>query len=161
MTHQTWRPRRVCLALAAPLLLAGGLTAAGPAASAASCQNWTGVPPPSPGTAGNVLDGVAMVSACDAWAVGFSDGAAQTLAEHWNGSSWAVVPSPNPGSTFNTLTSVRAVSATDIWAVGSFNSRYPAPAPAAASATCALCAPCPLKTPGRSVITPTAPGTRP
>jgi hypothetical protein len=41
--------------------LTGGLTGLVPAASAASCENWTGVPPPSPGTGDTVLDGVAMV----------------------------------------------------------------------------------------------------
>src|SRR6266702_1268338 len=86
--------------LIVPLVLACGLTGLVPAASAASCENWNGVPPPSPGTGGTVLDGVAMVSACDAWAVGFdsSGGPDQTLTEHWNGSAWAVVPSPAPAA---------------------------------------------------------------
>src|SRR5215467_400362 len=109
--------------LIVPLVLAGGLTGLVPAASAAPCQNWTGVLPPSPGSTGNVLDGVALVSACDAWAVGFGSGGGsnQTLIEHWDGAAWTVIPAPSPGTAFSTLTSVRAVSATDAWAVGSFS----------------------------------------
>jgi hypothetical protein len=64
------------------------------------------VPPPSPGSTGNVFDGVAMVSACDAWAVGFASGGGsdQTLIEHWDGSAWSVVPAPSPGTAFSALT---------------------------------------------------------
>jgi len=63
-----WHVGRFLRALGALLVLAGGLIGLGPSASAASCQNWTGVPPPSPGAAGNVLNGVVMGSACHAWA---------------------------------------------------------------------------------------------
>ena len=45
------------------------------------------------------LNGIAVVSANDIWAVGTSStnstGNEQTLIEHWNGSTWNVVPSPN------------------------------------------------------------------
>src|SRR5258708_6724805 len=96
--------------LAASLVITGVLAGPGSAAAAGStCQNWTGVPPPNPGT-GSVLQGVAVVSACDAWAVG-------SLIEHWNGSAWTVVASPHPGS-FSILDGVQAASRTDIWAVG-------------------------------------------
>jgi len=44
------RAGRFLRLLIVPLVLAGGLTGLVPAASAASCENWTGVPPPSPGT---------------------------------------------------------------------------------------------------------------
>ena len=97
--------------------MAGADTAA---AMAAGCQAWTGEPPPSPGTGGTVLSGVSVLSPCNAWAVGFAAGTAQTLIEHWNGSSWSVVPSPDPGSTLNILNGVRAISAGDVWAVGQF-----------------------------------------
>src|SRR5687768_176115 len=78
------------------------------------------------GTYGNQLNGVAMVSANDVWAVGFSPHPSgtpqyirQTLIEHWNGSNWSVVSSPNPaGKTYVVLNSVDAISANDIWAVG-------------------------------------------
>jgi hypothetical protein len=94
-------------------------------ASALTCQAWTGVQPPSPGQV-NELAGVAVVSACNIWAVGWftsdASGSAkdQTLIEHWDGSSWAVVPGPDLGSgpRGSQLTSVRAVSASDVWAVG-------------------------------------------
>jgi hypothetical protein len=78
------------------------------------------------GTYGNQLNAVAVVSANDVWAVGFSPHPSgtpqyirQTLIEHWNGSNWSVVPSPNPaGKTYVVLNGVDAVSASDIWAVG-------------------------------------------
>jgi hypothetical protein len=110
--------------LAAPVMLAGVVTGLETAqASALTCQPWTGAQPPSPGQV-NELAGVAVVSACNVWAVGtaISDpGGAQTLIDHWaGGSSWTRVPSPDPGSAGNHLTGVDAVSAKDIWAVGSF-----------------------------------------
>jgi hypothetical protein len=79
------------------------------------------------GTYGNRLNAVAVVSANDVWAAGFSPHPSgspqyirQTLIEHWNGSSWSVIPSPNPaGKTYVVLNGVAAVSANDIWAVGS------------------------------------------
>jgi len=119
------RPRLVRM-LAAPLILAGVLTALQEApASALTCQAWTGVQPPSPGQV-NELAGVAVVSACNVWAVGTATsdpGGAQTLIEHWaGGSSWTVAPSPDPGSAGNHLTGVGAISPTDIWAVGWFTS---------------------------------------
>ena len=109
--------------LAAPLVLAGVLAPAGPAAASASgCQTWASTQPPGPGTSNNEFLGAAVLSSCDAWAVGFdlSAGLDQALVEHWNGSSWTVVPSPSPGSSAS-LTSVRALSANDIWAAGSFS----------------------------------------
>src|SRR5260370_41267585 len=108
--------------LAASRVMTGVLAGPGSAgASGSTCQNWTGVPPRNPGTSANSLNGVAVVSACDAWAVGndSSPGAGQTLIEHWNGSAWTVVASPHPG-TGSILSGVQAASRTDIWAVGSF-----------------------------------------
>src|SRR6266704_1238679 len=106
-------------------MLAGALPGPWQAtAHAADCQGWTFGQPPSPGTQDNELNGVAVLSACDAWAVGTtrnSGGASQTLIEHWDGSSWTGVPSPSPGTTGNGLASVRTVSPTDIWAVGVFS----------------------------------------
>jgi hypothetical protein len=114
-------------AIAAALALAGTATASTSASAAtpasATCRNWTGEPPQSPGTRTNFLLSVAVLSGCDAWTVGYrSDGGApSTLIEHWNGSAWAVIPSPNPGDgTFDMLRSVRGVSSTDVWAVGSY-----------------------------------------
>ena len=119
------RGRRLRAILAGPVLLAGALAGLAPAsASAAACPNWTGLQPPSPGTAANGLDGVTVLSACNAWAVGYqlSGGPYQTLIEHWNGSSWRVLPSPDPGGSANFLRSVRAVSPASIWAVGDYSS---------------------------------------
>ncbi len=94
---------------------------------------WQVVPSPtidvSHSTFGAKLNGVAVVSSTDVWAVGYGPlpgGAAyvkQTLIEHWDGASWSIVPSPNPRvKTYPQaeLFSVFAVSANDIWAVGSY-----------------------------------------
>lgn len=78
------------------------------------------------GTYGNQLNALAVVSAKDVWAVGFSPHPSgtplyirQTLIEHWDGSQWSIVPSPNPeGKTWVVLNGVDAVSANDVWAVG-------------------------------------------
>ena len=78
------------------------------------------------GTYGNQLNAVAVVSANDVWAVGFSPHPSgtplyirQTLTEHWDGKSWSVIPSPNPaGKTYVILNGVAAIAANDVWAVG-------------------------------------------
>src|SRR6266568_4088953 len=87
--------------------------------SSTSCQ-WSVVPSPN-GSSSSGLSAVAAVSANDVWAVGSSGNqrsGAQTLIEHWNGSSWSVVTSPNPGSIYNTLYGVTVISAANVWAVG-------------------------------------------
>lgn len=78
---------------------------------------------PSPGLGLNSLASVAVVSANDAWTVGFSSNSSdssirQTLIEHWDGKQWSVVKSPNPGSILNELSGVATVSPNDVWAVG-------------------------------------------
>lgn len=86
---------------------------------------WRLVSNPNPGATDNQLQGVAALSADDAWAVGSYDnqfGAKSfTLIEHWNGRQWKVVQSPSPGSNSNGLTSVTATGADDIWAAGAFS----------------------------------------
>ena len=82
----------------------------------------------SPSSRESGLDGVGAISARSAWAVGAyanSQGAPQTLVEHWNGRAWKVQPSPNAGSSPNgRLTGVAATSARNAWAVGFyFNSK--------------------------------------
>ena len=55
---------------------------------------------PSPQVSSGSLAGAAAIAANDIWAVGnfrISNGA-QTLAEHFNGTSWSVVPTPSPTS---------------------------------------------------------------
>ncbi|HXJ67007.1 MAG TPA: hypothetical protein VNN79_24900 [Actinomycetota bacterium] len=86
---------------------------------------WTFVPSPTIGTEhDDLLNGVAVTSKSNAWAVGnFDNGSAlQTLVLHWNGSSWAHKKSPNPGggSFDDELYAVAATSATNAWAVGRF-----------------------------------------
>jgi hypothetical protein len=83
--------------------------------------SWSVVPSPNPGTIGNYLNSVGVVSSTDVWAVGvYLDDPLieQTLVEHWDGTSWSVVPSPNQGTNANLLRSVGVVSSTDVWAVG-------------------------------------------
>jgi len=82
----------------------------------------------------NELLAVSADSADDVWAVGTyedldsSDNPiAQTLVEHYDGTSWSVVSSPDdsagspPAPTDNTLSGIVALSAADVWAVGSYN----------------------------------------
>jgi hypothetical protein len=86
-----------------------------------SWQRITNVPMP-PNASEVMLQGVAVVSANDAWAVGsYRDGGAilqKTLILRWNGTAWNIVPSPNPRSFQNALNAVTVVSAGHAWAVG-------------------------------------------
>ncbi len=85
-------------------------------------KNWSIVPSPNPGSSGNSLNAVAVVSSSDVWAVGqYSTGVIGNgiLIEHWNGTSWNVVPSPNVDNNGN-LYSIVAVSASNVWAVGEY-----------------------------------------
>jgi hypothetical protein len=87
-------------------------------------SSWKQVPSPTPGR-GRGLNGIAAVSATDAWAVGAygsnTTHRETTLIEHWDGRTWRRVHSPNPGSPINDneLDGVAATSASDAWAVGS------------------------------------------
>jgi hypothetical protein len=87
--------------------------------------SWAQVHSPSPGglTHDSRLTSVAVVSARDAWAVGYYQTAQafrRTLILHWNGKSWSQMPSPDPGGSShgNLLFGVSATSARDAWAVG-------------------------------------------
>lgn len=86
--------RKPGIALAVMLMLAGAVAGTGPAAaSAATCQSWSGLQPPSPGANGNELSGVAVLSPCNAWTVGSltnGSGQQQTLIEHWFSSGGAL-----------------------------------------------------------------------
>ncbi len=92
-------------------------------------ERWKVVTSPNPGGVNfSALNGVAVVSARDIWAVGSfsgSSGPSQTLIEHWNGERWKVVTSPSPGGNSNELNGVAVVSARDIWAVGDFSTNGP------------------------------------
>jgi hypothetical protein len=126
----SWSARRICRVLAAPvlaapLLMVGVLGAPGAASaspSASSCADRTTPQPPNPGDT-NIVTSVAVLSSCNAWAVGWYnlDDVTLTLIEHWNGTAWKQVASPSPGrSGESDLFGVRAVSATNIWAVGTY-----------------------------------------
>jgi hypothetical protein len=114
---------RQLAALAGSLTLAGTLaamTGAGPAdAAVMACQTWTATQPPPLGT-DDALNGVAVPSATDAWAVGSTSGngstGAHALIEHWNGSAWTTVPANIPRE--SSLFSVRSAAPASIWAVG-------------------------------------------
>ena len=85
--------------------------------------SWSIVSSPNPGAGG--LNGVAIISATDIWAVGAffntTSNITQTLIEQWNGTSWSVVTSPNPSSTTNLLEAAAAdPSSGQAWAVGEF-----------------------------------------
>jgi len=54
---------------------------------------WEVVPSPSPSPHPDELQGVAVLSGADTWAVGYRGN--KTLIERWNGKAWAVQPSPN------------------------------------------------------------------
>ena len=86
--------------------------------------SWSVVASPNPGAGG--LNGVAIVSATDSWAVGdffnTTSSATQTLIEQWNGTSWSVVASPSPSATTNLLEAAAAdPSSGQAWAVGDFS----------------------------------------
>ena len=75
---------------------------------------------PSVGSSVNAyLQGVAALSAKNAWAVGRRAGKA--LIEHWNGSKWQPVPGAavRPRNATVQLSGVAAISAKSVWAVGS------------------------------------------
>jgi hypothetical protein len=84
---------------------------------------WSIVPSPNPQSFQNALNAVTVVSAGDAWAVGYTSNGTgyKTLALHWNGSSWQAVSSPSPGAPNNELLGVDAVASNDVWAVGYAN----------------------------------------
>ncbi|HEV2375041.1 MAG TPA: hypothetical protein VGS19_23135 [Streptosporangiaceae bacterium] len=117
--------------LAAVLAGTGGLVPAASSVAAATgpaaltCGAWSIVASPNVGSADNTLNGVATVSAKNAWAVGSSTNTvtsvASTLTEHWNGTRWRIVPSPNAGSAQNLLQAVAVIPHTNqLWAVGYF-----------------------------------------
>jgi len=73
---------------------------------------------------GNFLNGVTCTSGSNCWAVGFaypstypSGLVAQTLTEHWDGTSWSVLASADT-SQHDVLIGVTCVSDSDCWAVG-------------------------------------------
>jgi hypothetical protein len=81
-------------------------------------------PDPGPSKGGDVLEGVAMTSSSDGWAVGSSSNSDDTrenvLILHWNGRNWAAQATPGPGIR-DELFAVSASSSSNVWAVGDFS----------------------------------------
>lgn len=95
-------------------------------------EHWNGKawkivasPDPAGPSANNELDGVAVTSRSNAWAVGqFWNGRSwQPLTVRWNGRSWKRVPCPDPGgkAARDGLAGVAATSASNAWAVGEYS----------------------------------------
>ena len=87
-------------------------------------HTWTQVPSPNPAdpsSGGNVLDGVAAVSAHNAWAVGsYQDNdsnIAHYLALHWDGHTWTQLPIPD-GGVLDRLLAVAASPSGTVWMGG-------------------------------------------
>jgi len=78
---------------------------------------WSVVSSPNPGLY-NMLNGVAAISATNAWVVGNSE--SQAMIEHWNGTQWNIVSGPIPPSQDYFLNGISATSANNVWAVGSY-----------------------------------------
>lgn len=86
---------------------------------------WKKVPSPDPGGSSNrnILNGIAVTSRTDAWAVGYYDTPAISLPLilRWNGKAWKKVASPNPGGVHGSLlTAVTVVSPSSAWAAGEY-----------------------------------------
>lgn len=112
-------------AFVGPLVLVSVLAPTAPNAASATCTRPA--KPPNPSSAANQLQSVAVVSACNAWAVGYYDKGTvpQTLIEHWNGTRWRRVTSPNPGGAghSNLLNAVAVSQSGKAWAVGFYEGR--------------------------------------
>jgi hypothetical protein len=119
-------PSQTSVSTATPTPVPFSSPTAGPTTTVDGTWKIVSSPNVGTGTYGNQLNAVAVVTANDVWAVGFSPHPSgtpqyirQTLIEHWNGSSWSVVSSPNPANkTYVVLNGVAVVSANDAWAVG-------------------------------------------
>jgi hypothetical protein len=74
---------------------------------------------PSPAISGLELLTTAAITSDDMWAAGNAvtgPGAAQPVAEHFDGKAWSVVPTPS--FTSDSLSGLAAVASNDVWAVG-------------------------------------------
>ena len=90
-------------------------------ASPALAASWTIVPAPPTGQ-NAVLEGVTAPSDTNAWAVGYSNAAANGLGakmviDHWNGSAWSQVTAPAITGSADLL-ATNSSGASDAWAVG-------------------------------------------
>lgn len=93
-------------------------------------RSWRAARVPVPaGSARSVLDGVAVVSARDVWAVGYRAarsrggglGGDQPLAEHWDGTAWRVARLPGlPGGRGSGALTAAGAAGGRVWAAGWF-----------------------------------------
>src|SRR6266700_2057709 len=105
--------RAVCTAGAGVAVIASGLAGASAAGTVRTAPAGTVASFSTPGS----FNGVAVLSARSAWAVGSAG--SKTLILRWNGTVWRRVPSPNPSPDHaQCLAVVSAASASDAWAVG-------------------------------------------
>ncbi len=86
-------------------------------------RRWRAARLPAGATGFGRLDGIAALSASDAWAVGGAETATGTtsapLILHWDGRQWARVrAAPVPGYGYTELLGAAAASPSDAWAVG-------------------------------------------
>jgi hypothetical protein len=122
---RAFRPARLAIAAGAVLVLAA-VTSAGTfagtgmaqAASRVTASKAVASAPAAAFTVTGELNGVAVTSPSNAWAVGYSGTwpNEKSLIVHWNGKAWTQPASPKFG--FGDLFAVDAVSADDVWAVG-------------------------------------------
>src|SRR6266568_4103330 len=114
----------IAVLLSLSILGGTGLPAYAEARDGLSCNPWSRVTSPGAGTSGSELDGVAVVSASDIWAVGsyfnLTLNSGQTFVEHWNGNHWQVVTSPNVGTDNNDLSDVAVDLSGGVWTVGTY-----------------------------------------
>jgi hypothetical protein len=86
---------------------------------------WKRVQSPSPGTSGQDLKAITVVSSSNAWAAGWYKvgTTVKSLILHWNGRAWRCVASPDPSGSVNysALQGVTATSSSRAWAVGSYS----------------------------------------
>jgi hypothetical protein len=90
--------------------------------AALAAGGWTVVAAPPTGQDAQ-LYGVTTTSDSNAWAVGYSNAAAngtgaKAVIDHWNGSAWSQVTAPSTGYSTNTLAAVSSSGTDDAWAVG-------------------------------------------
>ncbi|HZC79498.1 MAG TPA: hypothetical protein VE258_17210, partial [Ktedonobacterales bacterium] len=100
-------------------------------------SSWSAIPAPDLGKDNGQLNGVAAITASDAWAVGTATTAAASafeaplqhaLVEHWNGSAWSVVTAIAPapaGANNSQLNAVAALSSSNVWVAGAYNGQGP------------------------------------
>jgi hypothetical protein len=99
-------------------------------------SSWNAFPAPDLGKDSGQLNGVAAVTASDAWAVGIAttNGGANTptiqhaLVEHWDGKTWSIATTLAPasaGANNSQLNAVAALSNSDVWVAGAYYGQSP------------------------------------